>query len=250
MRRGLIVGFSCWLLLAMPLRADPRSSFEEGLRLYRANDMSGAISHWENVLKQGAVSGPLLFNLGNAYYRSGQIGKSILCYERARKLIPRDRDVQMNLELARLAVVDKIEKPVRLVIWDWLDSVRDHYSAYELAAAFQIIGFIALAGLLFWRFAPVSWRRALKVAVVLAVILYALTGAWYVWRAVLDRANYALVMAVKSDVCSAPDSSSKQLFSLHEGTKIRYGEVLSGWVSIQLADGRKGWVPVGDVEKI
>jgi tetratricopeptide (TPR) repeat protein len=237
-------------LLMAPVRADPRSSFEEGLRLYRANDMPGAISHWERVLRQGAVSGPLLYNLGNAYYRSGQIGKSILSYERARKLMPRDRDVLTNLDLARLAVVDKIEKPVRLVIWDWLDSVRDSLSLHELAVMFQIMGFFALGGYLGWRFGPISWRRLLRGVLVILLVAYVLTGTWYGWRAALDTRKAAIVTAVKTDVCSAPDASSTQLFSLHEGTKVRYGESLTGWVSIQLADGRKGWVPIGNVEKI
>jgi tetratricopeptide (TPR) repeat protein len=250
MRKVLLLGFLFPLLLTTPLRADPRSSFEEGLRLYRQNDMTGAISHWERVLRQGAVSGPLLFNLGNAYYRSGEIGKSILCYERARKLVPRDRDVETNLDLARLAVVDKIEKPVRLVIWDWVDSARDSFSVHELALAFLVMGFLALGGFLGWRFAPASWRRGLGVVMVILVVVYVVSGAWYGWRAASDSQNYALVMAVKTDACSAPDASSKQLFSLHEGTKVRYGEVLSGWVSVQLADGRKGWVRLGDVERI
>ena len=238
------------LLLVTQVRADPRSSFEEGLRLYRANDMAGAITHWERVLRQGAVSGPLLFNLGNAYYRSGQIGRSILCYERARKLMPRDRDVYTNLDLARLAVVDRIEKPVRLVIWDWVDSVRDSLSLHELAMLFQLMGFLALGGFLGWRFAPVAWRQTFRAVLVILLVAYALCGAWYGWRTALDTQNYALITAVKTDVCSAPDASSKQLFSLHEGTKVRYGESLSGWVSIELADGRKGWVPVSAVEKI
>jgi hypothetical protein len=238
------------LLVSAQVFADPRSSFEEGLRLYRANDMAGAITHWENVLRQGSVSGPLLFNLGNAYYRSGEIGKSILCYERARKLMPRDRDVYTNLDLARLATVDKIEKPVRLVIWDWLDSVRDSFSLYELAAIFQVLGFVALGSFLAWRFAPARWRKGLQVVLVICLMAYVVSGAWYGWRSVLDARKLAIVTAVKTDVCSAPDSSSTQLFSLHEGTKVRYGERLTGWVSVQLVDGRKGWVPIGDVERI
>jgi tetratricopeptide (TPR) repeat protein len=238
------------LLLMAPVRADPRSSFDEGLRLYRANDMAGAITHWERVLRQGAVSGPLLFNLGNAYYRSGQIGKSVLSYERARKLMPRDRDVYTNLDLVRLAVVDKIEKPVRLVIWDWVDSVRDSLSLHELAVLFQVIGFLALGSFLGWRYAPISWRQVLRVVLVVLLAAYVLSGGWYGWRAARNTQKYAVVTALKTDVCSAPDASSKQLFSLHEGTKVRQGESLTGWVSIQLADGRKGWVPIRDVERI
>lgn len=234
---------------ASPL-ADPRSSFDEGLRLYRSNDMDGAITHWENVLRQGAVSGPLLFNLGNAYYKSDRIGKAILCYERARKLSPRDRDIMTNLDLARLATVDKLEKPVRLIIWDWIDRVRDYLALHELATAFAVLGFVSLGAFFAWRSVPERWRRMVYSVLIVSLIFYGLFGMWYGWRAVLDSRVYGIMTETKVDVFSAPDASSKQLFSLHEGTKIRIGEVLSGWISVQLPDHRKGWVPVGSVEKI
>ena len=238
------------LLITVSVHADPHSSFEEGLRLYRANDMPGAITHWENVLRQGAVSGPLLFNLGNAYYRSGQIGKSILYYERARRLMPRDRDVSVNLDLVRLATVDRIEKPVRLIIWNWVDAVRDYLSLYELGTIFSVLGFLALGGYLGWRYAPRAWNQALKAVMAIFLVIYGISGAWYSWRAILDSRHFAIVTCVKTDVSSAPDAASTQLFSLHEGTKVRYGEILSGWVSVQLEDGRKGWVTLGTAERI
>ena len=238
------------LLMAASVQADPRSSFDEGLRLYRTNDISGAITHWENAMRQGAVSGPLLFNLGNAYYRSGQIGKSILYYERARRLMPRDRDVKVNLDLVRLGTVDKIEKPIRLVIWNWVDTVRDHFSLHELGIVLSVLGFLALGGYIGWRYAPTAWNQPLKTLLVIVLMLYGISIAWYSWRSVLDSRSYAIIITDKTDVSSAPDAASTQLFSLHEGTKVRYGEILTGWANVQLADGRKGWVPTSALERI
>ncbi len=80
--------------------------------------------------------------------------------------------------------------------------------------------------------------------------LYIITGAWYAWRAGIEAHPCGVIQATKTDAFSAPDAAATQLFSLHEGTKVQTGEKLSGWVNIRLADGRKGWIPMADVERI
>lgn len=240
------------LLLAMTMIAfgqtDP--TFEAGLTAYRAGEWEKAAAAWENALRSGSASGALFYNLGNAYYRMQQTGRSILWYERARQLLPRDGDVRGNLELARLAVVDRIEPPVRLMIWDWVDAIRDYFSLRELALLLQLAGAVALLAFLLWRFGPAALTRAARNLVIICLILLVVTGAWYGWRAVLDGRAQGIVMDEKADVFSAPDAASTQVFTLHEGTKVRIGERLSGWVNIRLADGRQGWVLNHSVERI
>jgi tetratricopeptide (TPR) repeat protein len=228
----------------------PRADFEAGLTAYRNNDMNGAIIAWEKILQQGEASGSLYYNLGNAYYRTGKIGLAILNYERARKLMPRDRDIYGNLDLARLATVDKIETPVRLVLWNWIDSVRDHFSLSELARTFLILGFGIALFYLLWRFGPNSGRMLFRTLMIICVICYGISGLWYGWRVSLDRQPSAIVTTTKTDIFSAPDDLSKQLFSLHEGTKVRCGEQLAGWVNIRLMDGRTGWIQRAAIDKI
>ena len=250
MMRRLLIIFTVLLLTCALALADARSGFDEGLRLYRNNDMDGAIAAWEHVVQQGDVSGPLYYNLGNAYYRAKKYGMAILYYERARKLLPRDHDITSNLDLARMATVDKIEPTVRLVVWNWVDSVRDHYNVHELASMFYVLGLFCAMALLMFRYGPSGLRRIFKTLTALLLVAYILSGSWYLWRATLEGRRYGVVMETKTDAYSAPDDASKQLFSLHEGTKVQFGESLSGWVNVRLADGRKGWIPVQSLEKI
>lgn len=250
MIRTLALVFTVLLLLSALASADARSGFDEGLRLYRNNDVDRAIAAWESVVKQGDVSGPLCYNLGNAYYRAKKYGMAILYYERARRLLPRDREVSSNLDIARMATVDKIEPPIRLVIWNGVDAVRDHFSLQELARCFCSLGIACAILFLMFRFGPQRLRILFKSATTILAVFYVLTGCWYVWRATLDSRPYGVVMATKTDAYSAPDEASKQLFSLHEGTKVQCGESLSGWTNVSLADGRKGWIPAQVLEKI
>lgn len=56
-----------------------------------------AIADYEALLKQG-VSADLYYNLGNAYYRTDNMTKAILNYERALLLSPGDADIRFNLQ--------------------------------------------------------------------------------------------------------------------------------------------------------
>ena len=58
-------------------------------------------------------------------------------------------------------------------------------------------------------------------------------------------------MSPVSSVKSSPSStSSKDLFVIHEGTKVNIIDQVNGWYNISLADGRQGWVRKNDIEVI
>ena len=65
------------------------------------------------------------------------------------------------------------------------------------------------------------------------------------------NADKAIVMRPVTSVKSSPSSeSTKDLFVLHEGTKVRVLDTVGSWNNIELADGRQGWLPSSDLELI
>lgn len=55
---------------------------------------------FEGILGQGIESGVVRFNLGNAYFRANEFGRSILNYRKANLLMPNNPYVRANLEQA------------------------------------------------------------------------------------------------------------------------------------------------------
>ncbi len=230
--------------------ADPVSQFDEGLRHYRENNFQGAIDAWESIVRSGVASGETYFNLGNAYYRTGQVGRSILNYERAASRLTNDRDLQSNLVEVRRKTVDRIEPPLRLVIWKWTDTVRDSVTIRTIALWIEIISATLAVILIISRLLPLlSPYLMRKVAIALVCLLVLATG-WYGWRYSADSVPRAVVLVEKTDAYSGPDESSQQVFSLHEGTTVQIEQVISSWLNIRLADGRQGWVNLADLERI
>jgi len=65
------------------------------------------------------------------------------------------------------------------------------------------------------------------------------------------REDGAIVVRAVSPVKSSPSSdSSKDLFILHEGTKVKVLDSVGGWRNVELPDGRQGWIAASDVELI
>lgn len=251
------IRFPCALALMLvitcsrPLLAEtPESLFQRGVEAFREEDWQAAISHWQEVEQGGWASGQLYYNLGNASYRMGAIGRAVVYFERARRLEPRDPDIRQNLALARMATVDRIEEPLRLVIWNWVDTVRDSLSLRELARLVAVLGLISVAGVALWYFGPTHTRRRVRVVVPFLVIIYVIGLSWYGWRTVLDARPVAVVLESKVDVYSAPDSAATQVFTLHEGTIVLERDIVAGWKNVVLPDGRTGWLPAEVLERI
>ena len=76
--------------------------------LYAQERYVEATQMYEQLAAEGLESSDLYFNLGNAYYMQSDFGRSILNYERAADIAPRDADIQANLATARAQVEGQI----------------------------------------------------------------------------------------------------------------------------------------------
>jgi len=246
MRVVCVILFVCGL--AAVALAD--SEFDAGLAAYQNSQWDAAIQSWESITARGETSGALEFNLGNAYFRKGDVPRAILHYERARKLLPRDNDVKQNLVLANRGIVDQILPQVRLELWNYFDGLRDTLSPRVLLWLIVVTNLSLVLALALYRFGRGSYQKLLRQTIVGTTCALCLATGWYVWRSASFADDHAIVMAEKTDVYSSPAETSTQLLSLHEGTKVKLGETLSEWIEVELADGRKGWMPKQDVEKI
>ena len=79
--------------------------------LYAKSEFQQAADSYESLIQRGINNGYLYYNLGNTYIRLGKIGPAILNYMNAQKLIPRNENLQANLNFAIQQTRDKISPP-------------------------------------------------------------------------------------------------------------------------------------------
>ncbi len=220
--------------------------------LYRAGAYEQAAVAYEAILAQGSVSGELQFNLGNCYYRQGEVGRAILAYERAARVMPSDDDVRHNLHLSRLRAVDRIDPVPEFFLVSWLRITSEYIPASRARVvffAFWALLFGSLAVLyLGRRTVVITWSRlvffvSIPVALLSGILFFSQSVA-------LQEENAGIIVTPTVTAKSSPDATGTDAFVIHEGLKVEMATTVDGWTRVTLADGKVGWVRMGDVEKI
>lgn len=211
-----------------------------------------AISLYNKLLETGA-SASVYYNLGNAYYRIGDMAHAILAYERAYLMEPGDADIRFNLQLARTKTIDKIVPESEMFFITWFRQMIDWYSADQWGRSVVVCFALFVVSLLLYFFAGrMLWRKVgfgVGVCTLILAVLFHIF-AYQQQQKLLVR-THAIVMSSSLTVKSTPSTSGTDLFVLHEGTKVEItDDTMKDWKEIRLADGKVGWVPVKTIERI
>ena len=226
-------------------KADADSSYVRG-------EYQQAIKEYESLLKNGA-SADLYYNLGNAYYRTENITKAVLNYERALLLSPSDRDIRFNLQMARSKTIDKITPEQEMFFITWYRSLVNLASVDGWARTALWALALAIVLALLYLFSDRIWLR--KVGFFGALFLIAIFVFSNIFahqqKELLVNRKGAIVTASSVTVKSTPDKKGTDLFILHEGTKVTITDSsMREWKGVRLADGKEGWIETKQIELI
>ncbi|GAB4341112.1 MAG: tetratricopeptide repeat protein [Calditrichia bacterium] len=231
---------------------EPEALFENANQLYRAEKYAEAVEAYLKILESGWENAAVYYNLGNACYRLGQIGRAVLYYEKALKLAPNDPDIRYNLELANLNVVDRIEMPPRFFLFEWWDVLVNYFSVRQLSRlliSFFVLGIISWILFLFVKNALLQ-RLSRISAISFLVLTISAAGLLYLRAERQLDHRFAIVLEPTVTVYSAPDENSTDVFVLHEGVKVKVDDSRPDWVKISLPDGKTGWMPAQFLQTI
>ena len=212
-----------------------------------------AASGYEMISSMGLESASLYCNAGDAFFKDGNVPMAILYYERALKLDPSYSDARYNLDLLNSGIQDRIEPVPEFVLKAWTREICYIMDSDSWTICFFVFFALSLAMVLLFLLSPsVAGRRAGFFTGIVLLLLTLASLSFAVWQKKdYNKADSAIVMRPVASVKSSPSSeSSKDLFILHEGTKVTILDEVGSWNNIELADGRQGWIPSGDIEII
>lgn len=231
------------LLLAAAL--SPLDAYQQGNRLYAQRNYAQAALAYEQALAAGP-SAVVHYNLANACFKSGRIGRAILHYRRARYLAPRDPDIRANLDFARRYRVDKLAATASPVA-KALDDALHWLSRREAALWTAVLTAFAAGFLAVW----IVTRRTPLLAPALLCGALALAGlaTQRAWIAEIGS-RPAVVVAPEARAWSGPSEEFKEILLLHDGSEVRIREARGQYLLIQLPGGSGGWIRKDAVERV
>ncbi|MCY7409000.1 MAG: tetratricopeptide repeat protein [Chitinophagales bacterium] len=223
--------------------------FTSANQFYNSKQFQQAADEYEKIIAQGFKNAEIYYNLGNCYYKLNNVSKSILAFERALKLSPKDEDIIHNLALARMKATDKIQHIPELNVIVWWNSFTTFYSSNGwsiLALTFIWLSVFAFAIYLFMaRKKSLLWITGLLLMFSLSFFALALHQ-----KKMVQHSNSAILVVPSSYVKSSPDANGGDLFMIHEGCKLEVLDQVGEWRKIKLEDGKIGWIQKRNFEMI
>ena len=219
---------------------------------YQQENYTEATTLYEQIVANGNEGAILFYNLGNAYYKSGENAKALLWYERAHKLDPSDEDIQHNIAFVNRKIIDKIDAVPETLFTQWWRKITNLLTERQWAIL-SIIGsfllFLSIGAYLFARSGGLRTTGFVTFWISIIVIVFSVIFANRQKEKATQRTE-AIIMDLVVDAKNAPTAAGKNLFVIHEGLKVQITNEMNGWVEIRLPNGEKGWIAQNSIEKI
>ena len=244
-----------WVLLGSPVaRAEPdmrlQVLFQRANEAYRQSHFTEAVEDYQTILARGVENGIVYYNLGNALLKNDQVNEALWAYLKAKRWLPRDADVQANLEYVQSLRPAGIDASLTPAPWiRWL-TFRQRFTTRELAGWAGALSSVAVIGWIL-----VMWLPAIRQIGPLAAWLVSLSAAAFltalsVQTGWVDAMPTALTVRDQVEVKFAPQATGTTHYTLLAGTQVRVLGREGSWVQVRRADGRAGWIPTETVRDL
>jgi hypothetical protein len=241
----LSVAFTCFTFGFMSAQS-PKELYKTANDYYKKNHFDSAAVLYSQLIKSDYESAEVHFNFANALFKTNELGRSILHYEKALKFAPEDEDILHNLQLANRKTTDRIISVPDLKIIDWWKQFRKMFTSSGWG--YLSVGLVWFSFAFFALYLFTEFRKTGFVIGLFLLFLSAFCFALKIRQQKCETGpNTAILLSSSVYVKSAPDEASTNLFTIHEGLKLQIKDRVGEWCKVRLADGKVGWVRKSEV---
>ena len=229
----LILGF---IVPGRALAGISETPFEAANKLYEEGRFAEAATAYGTLSRTGWVSAPLYFNLGNAYFKAGQLGQAIAAYRKAKLLSPRDPDITANLQFAR----NQRQGPSVSISTFERGLGRFSLNEWTTITALALWAWLLLLALTQLR--P-ALKKPLRGTILLLSGLTVTLGILLLadWR--LERLSQVVVVTIpQASVRHGPLEESQVAFTVNDGAELRLLDRKDDWFQVATGPNRVGWI--------
>lgn len=224
--------------------------FAQANAQYAEGNYAEAATTYQEILAEQPTA-EVYYNLGNAYFKQGELAQAILAYERALRIDPSYKDAKYNLQFAQSRILDNIEDTQSFFLSNWLKAIRNALSIQTWMVVSIALFILTLVGFFLFAFSQTVWLRKTAfytsfIALIISIAACANAGSLY--QRDTQRAE-AIVTQGIVNAKSSPDRSGTDLFTVHEGTKVEITETIGEWCCIHVGN-YIGWMPLEHLERI
>lgn len=242
--------------------SEAQSLVEKANAEYDADKYADALTLYLQAATEEGVSSDLYYNIGNTYYRMGEIGYSILYYERALMLNPRNFDAKENIQFVSSKIQTNIVQEKSFVLQVIDDFV--HLQSSDTWAVISVISFLLLlAGILLYVFTSAVMLRKIGFfgGGIMAIVTFISILCAFSMKSAVETHDKAIVVSPSVTLCTVPrvpKDKSEEAFILTAGNKVsivdsvenKVGDKREKWYDVKADDTHRAWIKSTDIEII
>jgi tetratricopeptide (TPR) repeat protein len=216
--------------------------FAVGNKHYEAKQFDSAAAAYLQLVEQGTVSAPLHFNLGNAYFKTGDLGQAILHYLKAKRLDPADEDIAQNLEFAQRFTSVQMEGVALNPVSSLFEAMVAPYRLDLLAWISSACFFLFLA-LLIARFGLGFTGSSLKAGIWFSLSLLLIASVFTTVKYEHDYLTQrAVIIADEGVVRTGPSELSDKELDTAPGLVVEILSESGDYYNVLFENKRRGWI--------
>jgi tetratricopeptide (TPR) repeat protein len=213
---------------------DANRAFTEGH--YHAGTLG-----FQAVLAEEGYSAPVLFDLGNSYYREGNFARAILAYKQAQWLSPNDPDIAANLLLAQKQAGVSADVPT------WSEEASRILSASGWAWVGSGAWTLLCASLLARTIRP-RRRSLFFLSGAAGVLVFFVSVAAMAISS--NELRQAVVVDKNASALISPFPAAQAVFSPSPGETVTVQKAYNDYLLLKNAAGHAGWISKTQVTPI
>jgi len=227
-------------------------SISDANEKYKNEAFGEANELYQSIYDEGYQSADMLYNMGNSYYKTGNIARSILNFERCLKIEPKHKQANQNLQIVNEQVqvqMSKIPEFFLLRYWNTLAKMMSStawsfFSFLLLTCSVVAIGFWLLHS-------EVKIKKKAFYTAIAMLVLFILSSLFgYTKSSMETSTSMAIVMKDEGALFSGPDERSDSIQPLSSGVKLKLTDEIDDWYKVELIDKEVGWVQKSLIETI
>jgi tetratricopeptide (TPR) repeat protein len=211
---------------------------------FKKGNFLKTIEIYESLIQIEEVEDPYVYyNLSNAYYRAGNIGKAILNIEKASKLAPRNKAIKENMQFLYVEAGQEREQNIQ-------DIFLKLFSLNEITIAFSI--FIILFLLSFSLFL-LKRSSSVKRIVILFIFFLIICLPLFVLKSCDEFSVKKAVVLSSSIIRRGPGENNPEIFRFAEGKVVNIISESENWINITAHSKSKnvsGWIEAKNIGNI
>ena len=234
------------------LWANPEVILEKANTAYQNQDYQTALDNFLKLYNEGYENADLLYNIGNCYYRVGQLGNSILYLKKALKLDSTHKKAKRSLEFVLTMTKDKQKLDSDDVISQYINNIIASISLNNLAIFILIIVAMIIITIHLVIHNYSSKDRTVPyffITVLIILLIPAIITSGYKLKKIHSH-NEAVLITDAAIGYSGPSSEFIRVFTIHEGMILTIEKIQDGWALVQLSNGIGGWIKLDTLPRI